>query len=205
MVHLLAPALPEVVDNSAGESAMKERFGALPLSYAGANSRGRIRTCDHPLHRRSNPHLHHRPKPQGLKPRFKSSAYPALKDPLFHSSTDIQVITNIQVHHECSTHRETSAGERTKRESTRGWFLRQPCASGIRPQILADPGVTVDQHLGRVRLPCSRRRHWSEVSLLFTTGETCVTQSKNTTSRIACDSCSVLLTTSCHPPKRIVA
>ena len=35
MVHLLAPALPEVVNNSAGESAMKERLGALPLSYAG--------------------------------------------------------------------------------------------------------------------------------------------------------------------------
>src|SRR4029077_16317150 len=40
----------------------RQRYvGALPLSYAGIFSRGRTRTCDHPLTRRSNPGLHHQP------------------------------------------------------------------------------------------------------------------------------------------------
>src|SRR4029077_10586014 len=45
---------------------------------------------------------------------------------------------------------------------------------GRRPQILADPGIAAAQHLGRVRvlLP-SWVVLWCEVTLLFTTGETC--------------------------------
>ena len=40
----------------------RQRYvGALPMSYVGISSRGRTRTCDHPLKRRSNPGLHHRP------------------------------------------------------------------------------------------------------------------------------------------------
>jgi hypothetical protein len=96
-------------------------IGALPLSYAGTKSRGRIRTCDLPLNRRSNPCLHHRP--------------------------------NLG-----ATTSQNSPGNLREEISTRGRGLRQPCASGRRPQILADPGVAADQHLGRVRNPASSRR-----------------------------------------------
>ena len=52
--------------------------------------------------------------------------------------------------------------------------MRQSCASGRRPQILADPGIAAAQHLGRVRYPAPVVGHaLSEVTLLFTTGETC--------------------------------
>src|SRR6476469_10544223 len=36
-------------------------LGALPTELHGHNSRGRIRTCDHPIFSRSNRRLHHRP------------------------------------------------------------------------------------------------------------------------------------------------
>jgi hypothetical protein len=52
----------------------------------------------------------------------------------------------------------TRRGTCEKEHSTRGRGRRQPCASGRRPQILADPGVAAGQHLGRVRHPASSRR-----------------------------------------------
>lgn len=82
----------------------------------------------------------------------------------------------------CNFVREkTLAGERARRESTRGRLLRQSCASGRRPQILADPDIPAAQHLGMARQPCFVAA-WCEVTLLFTTGETFYLPSQPTAS-----------------------
>ena len=53
--------MPELRLKSISRGSATKVLGALPLSCTGTNSRGRIRTCDHPRHRRWNPCLHPHP------------------------------------------------------------------------------------------------------------------------------------------------
>ncbi len=135
----------------------------------GPYSRGRARTCDHPPFRRCNPNLHHRPNlnSTGAEAPILLAPERGPKGPLFHAcppsgsfradplSGSFTADTVLPQGFTPSVHIETLAGERAKRDRLEAVRLRQPCNSGRRPQILADPGIPAVQHLGRARQPRS--------------------------------------------------
>src|SRR5690242_2180361 len=69
---------PELVPQklSAGESATRECRCSTTELRGPTCTRGRIRTCDHPLLRRSNPRLHHRPNLNSLPIRQRGPECP---------------------------------------------------------------------------------------------------------------------------------